>query len=78
MLNPTFTGPFKRDRKLMKKRGKDINELTEVMGMIIREQPRTFGTMLPRHENHPLHGKYKGKWGCHVEPVWKAGASPPV
>jgi mRNA interferase YafQ len=35
------------------------------MGMIIREQP-----LPPRYENHPLHGNYKGKWGCHVEPDW--------
>ena len=65
MLTPLFTGPFKRDRKKLQKRGKDKNKLTEVMGMLINEQP-----LLPRHENHPLHGKYKGKWECHVEPDW--------
>jgi mRNA interferase YafQ len=65
MLNPTFTGPFKKDRKLMKNRNKDMEKLTEVIVLLINEQP-----LLPKHENHPLHGKYQGKWECHVEPNW--------
>ena len=65
MLNPTFTGPFKKDRKLFQKRHKDMDKLNEVIAMLINEQP-----LLPRHENHPLHGDYKGKWECHVEPDW--------
>jgi len=58
MLKPTFTGPFKKDRKLMKKRNRDMNKLTEVMAL------------LPKHEDHPLHGKHQGKRECHVEPDW--------
>jgi len=65
MLKPIFTGPFKKDRKLMKKRNKDIHKLTEVMSLLIHEQP-----LLPKHENHPLHGTHLGKWECHVEPNW--------
>jgi mRNA interferase YafQ len=65
MLTPTFTGPFKKDRKLMKKRNRDMDKLTEVIALLINEQ-----TLLPKHENHPLHGEYKGKWECHVEPDW--------
>jgi len=65
MLNPTFTGPFKKDRKLMNKRNKDIDELTKVMSLLINEQP-----LLPKHENHPLHGNYHDKWECHIEPDW--------
>ena len=65
MLNPTFTGPFKKDRKLMKKRNRDMGKLTEVIALLINEQP-----LLPKHENHPLHGNYEGKWECHVEPDW--------
>jgi hypothetical protein len=30
MLNPTFTGPFKKDRKLMKKRNRNMDKLTEI------------------------------------------------
>ena len=65
MLNPMFTGPFKRDRKLMKKRNKDMTMLIEVMGLLINEQP-----LLPKHNNHPLQGKHIGKWECHIEPNW--------
>ena len=65
MLTPIFTGSFKKDHKLMKKRNKDIDKLTEIMGMLINEQP-----LLPKHKNHPLHGKWEGTLECHVEPDW--------
>ena len=65
MLKPTFTGPFKQERKLMKKRGKDLDKLNDVIRLLLNEQP-----LLPKHEDHPLHGKFKGKRGCHVEPDW--------
>ena len=65
MLNPTFTGIFKQERKQMKKRSKDMDKLNELMTLLINEQP-----LQPKHENHPLRGKYKGKWECHIEPDW--------
>jgi mRNA interferase YafQ len=65
MLKPVYNGSFKRERKLMEKRRKDMDKLTEVMTMLINEQP-----LLPRHENHPLHGNYQGWLECHVEPDW--------
>jgi mRNA interferase YafQ len=65
MLKPTFTGPFKKNRKLMQKRNKDMDKLTDVVALLINEQP-----LLPKHENHPLHGEWEGKWECHVEPDW--------
>ena len=65
MLDYDITGPFKKDRKLMQKRNRDIKKLREVMALLIKEQP-----LSPKHENHPLHGKDKGKWECHVEPNW--------
>ena len=49
----------------MGKRGLNLDKLREVTDMIIYEQP-----LLPKHEDHPLHGNYKGKRGCHVEPDW--------
>ncbi|MDR0513149.1 MAG: type II toxin-antitoxin system YafQ family toxin [Treponema sp.] len=65
MLIPLYTGSFKKDRRLMIKRGKDINELTEVMKLLINEQP-----LLAKHRNHSLQGSYNGKWECHIEPDW--------
>ena len=65
MLNPTYTSLFKKDRELMKKRNKNLNKLTEVLLLLINEQP-----LLPKHKDHPLHGEYHGKWECHIEPDW--------
>ena len=60
-----FTGLFKKDRKRMLKRNKDIGKLTEVMALLINEYP-----LLPKHQNHPLQGEYTGKWECHIESDW--------
>ena len=57
MLTPIFTGSFKKDRRLMAKRGRDMDKLTDVMKLLVNEQP-----LLPKHCNHPLQGNYKGKW----------------
>ena len=65
MLDYEIVGHFNKDRKLMEKRHKKIHKLRDVMRMLINEQP-----LLPKHEDHPLHGEYKGKRECHVEPDW--------
>ena len=49
----------------MQKRRLDIDKLTDVMKMIINEQP-----LPPERKNHPLHGEWKGMLECHVEPNW--------
>jgi mRNA interferase YafQ len=65
MLDYEIAGSFNKDRKLMEKRHKNIHKLRDVMSMLIQEIP-----FLPKHEDHPLRGKYKGKRECHVEPDW--------
>jgi mRNA interferase YafQ len=66
MLTPVLTHTFKKETKLMKKRGKDINKLRALTTMLINEQP-----LRARHHNHILHGgAWEGKWECHVEPDW--------
>jgi mRNA interferase YafQ len=65
MLYARFTGPFKKDRKLMEKRQMDMACLNEVMEFIQNERP------LPEHHHpHPLHGKWKGCIDCHVINDW--------
>ena len=49
----------------MIKRGRDINKLTEVMGMIIREQ-----LLPPKYHNHPLQGEWKDSLECHIQGDW--------
>ena len=65
MLEPVYHNSFKKDRKLMIKQNKDMNKLTEVMRLLINEQP-----LLPKHKNHPLRGNYINWWECHIEPDW--------
>jgi mRNA interferase YafQ len=65
MLKQRFSGHFKKERKLMQKRGKDINKLTEVMDMIINEQ-----SLPPERNNHPLQGEWKGSFECHIQGDW--------
>ena len=65
MLTAIRTGKFKKDFVRAEKRGKTIDKLIEVMGMIIREEP-----LPPERRNHPLHGTWEGTFECHIEPNW--------
>jgi len=49
----------------MKKRGMEMTRLAEVLDMIINETP-----LPPRYCNHPLHGKWKGSFDCHIQGDW--------
>ena len=55
-FNAETEAAFKQDRKLLQKRHRDMNRLSEVMSLLINEKP--------------LHGIHQGKWECHVEPDW--------
>jgi mRNA interferase YafQ len=65
MLTPTFTGQFRKEKKLMQKRGRDMSKLRAVTTMIINETP-----MPPERCNHPLHGKWAGALECHIQGDW--------
>jgi len=65
MLKRTFTKAFRRQYKLMKKRGWDISKLREVIDMIVEEQP-----LPPERCNHPLKGKWKDSLECHIQGDW--------
>ena len=65
MLEPVYTKAFRKERKLMGRRGKDLDKLLEVIDMIAAEQP-----LPPERENHPLHGKWNGAFGCHIQGDW--------
>ena len=65
MLEPFYTKIFRRQYKLMKRRGRDISKLREVIDMIAAEQP-----LPPERENHPLHGKWKDSLECHIQGDW--------
>lgn len=65
MLKITRTGQFKKDYKLMQKRGKDMGKLKEVVEKLVREE-----LLNKKYQDHPLLGKWKGTRDCHIEPDW--------
>jgi len=65
MLEPIYTNLFKKELKLMGKQGRDIDKIGEIMNMLINEKP------LPsERRNHPLHGKWKDSYDCHIQGDW--------
>jgi len=65
VLSPIESAKFKRDRKRIVKRGKDLGRLIMVIQTILEEKP-----LPPRHRNHLLVGNWKGFYECHIEPDW--------
>ena len=59
------TSQFKRDVERMKRRGKDLSKLKEVLEKIISGQQ-----LEAKYSDHALVGQYKGTRECHVEPDW--------
>lgn len=61
------TNRFKRQMKLMKKRGRDVTKLRTVVNMLAD------GQMLPeKYRNHKLSEtpRFPGCWECHIDPDW--------
>ena len=59
------TSQFKRDVKRMKKRGKDLSKLKEVLEKITRGQE-----LEATYRDHVLVGQYRGTRECHIEADW--------
>ena len=60
-----FTTQFKKDLKLAKKQGKDIDRLLAVIEQLANGEP-----LAEQYRDHDLSGKYKGCRECHIEPDW--------
>jgi mRNA interferase YafQ len=65
MLEPIYTKIFRKQYRLMNKRGMNLDKLIEVMDTITNEQP-----LPPERCNHPLHGKWKDALECHIQGDW--------
>lgn len=62
-LKPTTQ--FKKDLKLCKKRGLQLELLSEVLNLLVA------GIPLPdKYRDHPLHGDFEGCRECHILPDW--------
>ena len=65
MYQIEFTNEMKRNVKLMRRRGKDLRKLTEVLDIL------TSGEQLPaRNKDHQLTGNLRDFRECHIEPDW--------
>ena len=59
------TTQFRKDYKLMRKRGKDKQKLEEVLRILAAG-----GQLPPEKRDHALAGEYTGFRECHIEPDW--------
>ncbi len=60
-----FTTQFKKDLKLAKKQGKELDKLFDVVNILADG-----GVLDARFRDHELSGNYKGTRECHIEPDW--------
>ncbi len=60
-----FTNQFKKDLKLAKKQGKDLNKLYDVIDLLAKGE-----RLEARYRDHALTGDYKETRECHIEPDW--------
>ena len=65
MLEPVYPKSFRKQYKLMKKRGMKLDKLIDVMDIIINEQP-----LPPERCNHPLKGEWKDTLEFHIQGDW--------
>ena len=65
MRNPVYSGQFKRDLKVAKKRGKDMEKIKQLMRRLLEGQ-----TLPPEHKDHPLKGQWHSFRDVHIEPDW--------
>lgn len=63
--NLHFSIQIKKDFKLTKKRGYDIDELKKVMRLLASEK-----TLVAKYRDHALTGNHKNKRECHIRPDW--------
>jgi mRNA interferase YafQ len=60
-----FTGEFKREMRLCKKRGYDMELIREAIRILSVD-----GKLPKEYLPHQLHGDRKGQWECHIQPNW--------
>lgn len=65
LLEIIYSNSFKKDVKLMKKRGKDLEKLKAFITLLIS------GLGIPiYYRDHKLIGNYADRRECHLEPNW--------
>ena len=59
------TTQFKKDYKLAKRRGLDINLLKGIITKLANVE-----VLAPKHKDHPRSGDWVGHRECHIQPDW--------
>ncbi len=59
------TSQFKRDVKRMRRQGRDLVKLRDLLASLARGDG-----LAAVHRDHVLVGQYKGTRECHIEPDW--------
>ena len=65
MLTLRTTSKFRKDYKLAKKRGLDLQLLEQVIDWLLQEK-----VLDPKYKDHPLTGNYVGFRECHIQSDW--------
>lgn len=65
MLKLVTTSKFRKDYKLVKKRGYPIKVLEEVLDKLLTGEP-----LDEKYSDHALVGNYIGFRECHIQPDW--------
>lgn len=61
----SITNNCEKDLKKLKKRGKDLNKLWDIVDELLQNKP-----LSKKHRPHKLSGKWEAFWECHIEPDW--------
>ena len=65
MLKVRYSSKFKKDFKVIVKRGYDISLFEEVLSLLCKEK-----TLPEKYSDHALKGDYMGHRECHITPDW--------
>ena len=65
MLKIKYQTAFKKDYKLVVRRGYNVSLMEEIISLLAEQKP------LPeKHRDHALSGDYTGCRECHITPDW--------
>lgn len=73
MIKVNQSSRFKKDFALMIRRGKDPEKFKVIVNLLLENINigNSHNTLLPpEYHLHKIHGKFNGRWECHIEPDW--------
>jgi mRNA interferase YafQ len=62
---PVYSGQFRKDIKLVQKRGKDMEKFKAIARRLAEGE-----TLPAKYRDHPLVGNWARHRECHIEPDW--------